>query len=129
MPYAVKQISSDVVEVAYWGRVSEMDTANATGECVQLQRQLSIFKFVAVVAEDAEMEMQPDRVRELAGRGYRRLELRRATRIAVVRPKSESALRFVEAFEEASRKRGWNVRILSDRKAALEWLDEPSQAK
>src|SRR5436190_13664417 len=129
MPYAVKQISSDVVEVAYWGRVSEMDTANATGDCLQLQRQLSIFKFVAVFPEDAEMEMQPDRVRELAGRGYRRLELRRATRIAVVRPKSESALRFVEAFEEASRKRGWNVRILSDRKAALEWLDEPSQAK
>jgi hypothetical protein len=126
MPYAVKQISFDAVEVAYWGRVAEADTSNATDECVQLQRRLSILKFVAVVAEDAEIEMQPDRVRELAGSGYRRRELRRATRIAVVRPKSERALRFVEAFEEASRKRGWNVRVLPDRTAALQWLDAPA---
>ena|SRR6187397_675444 len=124
MPYTVKQLSDDVAEVAYDGPVTEVEATNATNECVHLQRQFSILKFLVVIADDSVIEMQIDRVREVAGQGYKRLELRRWTRIALIRPKSESARRFAEAYEETCRKRGWVVRVLPDREAALKWLNE-----
>jgi hypothetical protein len=125
MPYTVKQLSDDVAEVAYDGAVTEVEATNATNECVQLQRQFSILKFLVVIADDSVIEMQIDRVREIAGQGYKQLELRRWTRIALIRPKSEPARRFAEAYEETCRKRGWVVQVLPDRGAALNWLNEP----
>jgi hypothetical protein len=124
MPFSVKQISDDIVEVVYDGPISEVDATNATNECVQLQRKLSIMKFL-VVADNAEIDIQPERVREAAGKGYRLVELRRSTRIAMIRPKTESGRRFSDVYEETCRKRGWNARVFPDRLAAIRWLEGP----
>jgi hypothetical protein len=128
MPYSVKKLSADVVEVAYDGVVSEADTTGATNECVRLQRQFSILRFLVVMADDVQVQMQPDHVREVAGTGYKRLELPRSTRIAVIEPNSGSARRFVEAYEQACRKGGWNVCVCPDRRRALEWLRESGKS-
>ena len=128
MPYSITKISSHIVEVRFDGVVTEAEMLDATFECVQLQRQLSILKFLAVIADDAEVRISPERTAMVAGQSYRTLELRRHTRIAVIRPKSETALRFSNAYEEACRQRGWNARVHPDRSAAIEWLNSSSDS-
>jgi hypothetical protein len=123
MPFTVKQIrSTDVAEVVFRGPVTRADQWNAASEAVRLQRQFSIFKFL-VIADEAESEASQERVRQVVDENYVQLEVRRMTRIAVVRPRSESARRFAELYEEACHARGWNARVFPNREVAMKWLE------
>jgi hypothetical protein len=120
MPYAVNELTGEIIEITYYGSVTYADLLSATSNSVRLQRERGILK-VLIVADDAEAAVEAARIDELA-REYRALERRRSTKIAIIRPMSASARSFAEIYEEKCRELGWNARVLADRKAALAWL-------
>ena len=123
MPYTVKHVlASDIGEVTYFGQVSGADLRAATSEAIQLQRQLSVTRFLIEIGEDAEVAVLPSEIMDLPNKQYREVQMRRFTRVALIKPAKRATLDAAMLYEEVCRKAGWSVRMFSDRQAAIDWL-------
>ena len=122
MSYAIKHVPSDgIAEINLEGSVTAAELSALTVDCVELQRRMSVTGFLVIV-EKTEINVSHEQLQEAPRRHFREVELRRSTRIAVLRPTTSSGQKAAEVYEAGCRNAGWNVRLFPDRGSAVQWL-------
>jgi hypothetical protein len=129
VPYEIKHYSTlDVAEIRYHGEVDAADLRAATTEGIKLQRSMGVVRFL-VNSEGWEVRATSAEIEEILDHQYRGEGLSRATRIAIILPRTQSARKTASFFEQACRDRGWNAQICADRAAAMEWLSSTARSR
>ena len=122
MSYEVKHAPTlGIGRLRFFGPISMADVREATAEAVELQRQLSVTRFLCEV-ETTRIDVSSDEIRYFLDNRYRELHVRRATRIALTGPASGAGQDAMKMYAKACMQRGWKVAIFPDQRAALDWL-------
>ena len=122
MPYTMKHVpSAGIAEINLEGSVTATELSALTVDCVELQRRTSVTGFLVIV-DRTEINVPHAHLQDAPQRHFREVELRRSTRIAVLRPSTSSGQKAAEVYEAGCRKAGWKVQLFPDRKSAIDWL-------
>lgn len=122
MPYRITHDEAlGVGVVTYSGLVTKADFAAASAAGFDLQKSRGVLRFL-IDFESVEMGATKIDIYNLPSKAYEQGGLDRRTRIAVAMPSGEKLQQAALFYEDASRNRGWNVRVFPDRAAALAWL-------
>jgi hypothetical protein len=122
MPYTVRHHpDSGLIETHWTGVVTATDLRASTSECIALQKQTGITRFVVDITQ-VEPSASPVDLFALPDKQYREESLDSASRIAIVAPLNPKARNNATFYETACRNRGWNVQTFEDRAGALAWL-------
>src|SRR5436305_11897167 len=117
MPYSIRHDSTHgIAELTYSGTLTGEELRTATAEAIALQKQTGALNFLICI--DAEVTASIIDVFVLPTKTYGQEEVDPRTRMALVLPAVESARQRVLFFEDACRNRGWNARVLPDRRSA-----------
>ena len=128
MPFSLRHSSeTNIADLVFDGTVTADDVRESTAQCIALQRQFSVLNFIISV-DDADVFVSAAVLSSLPAREYREQEVRRSTRVAILRPRHPKALEAAAIYEQACRALHWNVRICAGREAAVEWLRAPELA-
>ena len=109
-----------LIEITYMGSISGDDLRTATREAIALQKQGDVLDFL-VDAGAWDLKAALVDIYQLPAQ-YWKEGVDTRSRIAVILPAHETTRDGARFYEDACRNRGWNVRVLPDRAAALEWL-------
>ena len=122
MPYAVKHDPKlGIGRVRFFGPITMAEVQQATAEAVELQRQLSVTRFLCEV-ETTRIDVSSVEIQHFLDNRYREPSVRRVTRIALIGPPSEPAQAAMKMYEQACVQRGWKAAVFPDRRVALGWL-------
>jgi hypothetical protein len=126
MPYTVRHdADARVIETVWTGAVTPAELRTSTSECIALQRQTGITRFIVDIAK-IEPGLSLVDLFAMPDEQYSEQALDRTSCIAIVRPLDQTARRNADFYENACRNRGWMARSFDDRSAALQWLASSS---
>ena len=128
MPTTIRHDTTlQIIEIVHTGVVSAVDLQRSTNEGIALNIEFSVNNVLIDVEHMEAVENFMD-VYGLPDQ-YAEGGLSRNVRLAVVKPIKSDALKVAQFFEDVCINRGWMVRQVATRGAAIEWLTsiEPSQ--
>jgi hypothetical protein len=117
------RMGDGVVESVYSGLVSPEELGRAVVAAVALARDTGTWRFYTDVTGLTGGHSTGDLFAVVAL--LEQLGLPRTLREAILTLPSTVAAPEVQFYEDASRNRGWNVRLFTERERALEWLRSP----
>ncbi len=117
------RMGDGVVESVYSGVVSPAELGRAVADTVALARESGIWRFCTDVTGLTGGHSTGDLFAVVSL--LEQMGLPRTLREALLVPPSTIAAPDVQFYEDATRNRGWNVRLFTDRERALEWLRSP----
>jgi len=122
MSYTINHLANlDIVELTFTGIISGSDLREATTECIDLQKETGVTRFL-VHANGSEVVASFVDLYDLAEKQYHKEGLYRQSRVAVVFPTTLSAQTAADFYKNVCRNRGWNAQIHPNRQSALDWL-------
>ncbi len=122
MPYIVAQHPKlDVVELKLTGLITGVDLRKATSECIAIQKQNGIKRFL-VDANEGEVVASFNELFEIVSEQYHIEGLDKNSRIAVMLPTTLSAKAAADFYEAVCLKGGWNALVFPSNESALDWL-------
>ena len=113
---------AQVIVLTFDGLVTGPELQEAAAARIDLGKQQGIDKYVIDAAEMIAPKSTIIAVLDLPHEIYEQKEMRRASLIAVIRPRNPASAWIAEFFENASVLRGWRVRVVADYDAAVHWL-------
>jgi hypothetical protein len=117
------RMGDGVVESTYSGVVSPEELVRAVSDTVALARESGTWRFFTDVTGLIGGHSTGDLFAVIAL--LEQMELPRTLREAILVLPSVGAAPDVQFYEDASRNRGWNVRLFTERELALGWLRSP----
>ena len=124
MPHTLREDAGlGIVEVIFTGTITAQDMRASTAEAIALQKRTGAVNFL-LNADGWDLKASLVDIYDLPTKTYWQEDLDRRTRIAVMLPHAASAKQGALFYSDASRNRGWNVRVFDDRAAAVEWLSK-----
>ena len=122
MPYTVRHDRVlDIIEVIYISTMSKEDLLGATKEALALHRQTGTLRFLSDVSGAVSKASFLDLL-QLAETQYDIEQLDRRCSHAIIPSQGKTGKNASQFFETASLNRGWNTKVFSDRKSAIDWL-------
>ena len=122
MPYNITfDPQSDVITLTFTGDISGKDLSEAASECIALQKQTRVLRFLVEV-NGWEVGASFVEIYKLAYEQYAAEELQRLSRIAVVLPTSLSGQAAANFYETVCQNAGWNAQVFASREEAIGWL-------
>jgi hypothetical protein len=125
LPWKISQDPANgLIELVFHGPVSGKDLRKAASECIALGEQVGAKKFLMVLSDLVEIELNASLfdLLDLPNRQFEQEGVERHSRNAVVIPATHKARESMRFYETASRNRGWQVRMFSERQEAVGWL-------
>ena len=109
------------IETVYTGRITKRDSSAATVETLALANSAGVFFFLSDLT-DAQLDFSTVDIFNIPTEWESADVKRGGGGLAVVVPADGSLKRDAEFYEDTCRNRGWNVRVFTDRRRAVEWL-------
>jgi hypothetical protein len=103
------------------GITSWQDIKDLTTQCIAMQKEQGIFKFLIETTEMQPLATVSDII-ELPASVYQIKNVDRQTRIAVVYSPSGASEEIVKFYETACMNRGWRAKRFTSQQEAISWL-------
>ena len=130
MSWTVKYIAElDFVELIYVGVTTGADLAAASAQSIAMNKEKGTTKGLVDVSK-IELEASLFDVLNIPSQMFENEKLDRRLSIALIMPTSEKGKEAAQFYQMACANRGWNVKLFTDRKSAIDWLmKQPNVAK
>jgi len=120
MPYSIKYDPElDIINLKFTGEIGGDDISEATSECLALQKQTRVLRFL-VELNGWEVFASFVDIYKLAYEQYVVEAAHRLSRIAVVLPTTSSGQVAVNFYEIVSQNAGWNAQVFVTHEEAIE---------
>jgi len=122
MPWTYKQNPSyQILEAVLSGRVTKQDLQELTSALITLGKKESINRFLIGTTE-MELTASNIDIYNIADQQFIEEEANRIGRVAVILPTSPEGKEAAKFYETVCTNRGWDVKVFSERQAAIKWL-------